>query len=762
MNISALLGPPPGEDHIGTAENVSARSNASAGLSLHRIWYTIRVHHRLIAIIMGVIVGIAIITQIFASPVYQATAMVQVELTDDQGANQAEASAKNAQRIDNEVSYFRSRAAMETLVNDLKLYQSPLFGGQAKAARNDEAVSIATDRLQSMVKVQNNQGSDIINIIVDAPKAALAAEIANQMPRSVQNLKEERRETRRDEVLTGLMQDAEELGQKVDEAEAKIALFRQEKDMLAGAGSVEDLAQINRIAVEATSAQGLSAAMSARSAGSIRAASIRGSGSATSPLLQQQQRRMDELQGEYARMSASLGPGHPEMININAQISDLQQKMSAERSAVESAARADTAAQFARESQLARSEASGAAARAGQLNAQLNRITAKAYANAANLAELSRLERAADIARNAYLTVAQRVEEVRIKSGLVGVNSILISAAATPREPILPKPRRTIATALAGSFILALMVVFTIELLDNRLRNAGDIRRLFGLRTIAMFPTITGTETRNVEESPVLLQPQSLFAEVARACHSEIHDLHQSDGPQTILITSALPGEGKSTVALSICAAASAMGRRAILLDLDLRRHGILNQIQQNLEGPDIAAILSGDKQASALLMAPPEKKKEREIVSYRPVVLSAREPVHDPASLLSKQRVSLLLSDLKERYDLIIINAPAALAVRDSLTLSMMIDNMFMVVKWGQTTSVQMRAALEMLNYKVDAAIFNQVDYIEHARRGYGDPIEFFVHNAFYFDDQFPAEKTAFEKFRTWAINLGRYPGRK
>src|SRR3546814_3249288 len=119
-------------------------------------------------------------------------------------------------------------------------------------------------------------------------------------------------------------------------------------------------------------------------------------------------------------------------------------------------------------------------------------------------------------------------------------------------------------------------------MVDNRLRSVDQLRRLFGLRTLAMLPKLEEPIPATIEDNPVTTEPQSLFTEIARNLASEIEELPHQGTSQRVLVTSPLPGDGKSSVALTLAAAAASMGRRAIVVDLDLRRPGpsILRSIQ--------------------------------------------------------------------------------------------------------------------------------------------------------------------------------------
>jgi polysaccharide biosynthesis transport protein len=327
-----------------------------------------------------------------------------------------------------------------------------------------------------------------------------------------------------------------------------------------------------------------------------------------------------------------------------------------------------------------------------------------------------------------------------------------MSPAAVPQDPISPRPKSATFAAFVGSLILGLLIVFGIELTDNRLWNAEQIYHQFGLRTFAMLPELDGDALMSAKANPVLKDPQSLFAEVARGLGSEVAELAQPGKAQTVLITSPITGDGKSTVTLTLLAAAVAMGRRAIVIDLDLRRPSdVLRPTDDGGGKPDLIDYLSGAVDARHML--PPLALTQRqdlepsEVTTYEPVVLSAREPARNPVALMRLRKVNELLDQLREHYDLLIINAPPTLATRDSRMLMDAADHTLMVVRWGRTTIEQVRAALQVLQKPVDGVVINRVDYAEHARRGYGDPVQFYMDSAEYFSGEMPARRRWYER---------------
>lgn len=728
-------------------------------VGLHDLLRVIRRYRMLMLFVVAPVTLATLLWQLSSPSLYRSSASAKVELIDDVGVNQAEVLARNSQRIANEVKLHRSRSAAERVVRDLELHKDPAFikeMGAVPEGPEQMAIRAATSKVLDMVTVQADEGSDQIEIAVTSRSPELAARIANQIPASVRTLKSKNALARRAELLVSLQAEQRRREEAAANAAERVAEFRQQHGLLVGAGGGEDLAQVNRIAVEAASAAGLRAGSAAQSAGVGRAAAMRSMAGATSPVVQHLQSQEADISAEIARLSQTYGSRHPDILRLNGQLSDVQRSLAKEQSRVAAAAAAVAAAEDARMAQLARSEAARDAARAGQLEGILSGITRKAYENTKNSVELDRLTGDSQLAAKAYHDITERIAAVRAQMEMEGVTSTLVSPAVVNYEPVSPSPVKTTVLAFLGSGIIALLLAFTRELLDDKLRTVAQIRRFFGLPTFGMLPLIRSGMGRNLQESPVLQDPQSLFAEVARATYSEVQALAHNGSTQSVLITSPLPGEGKSVVALSLAAAAVALGKRAVVLDLDLRKVGILQQIQQGMNSPDLLEVLKGNVDLRLIAPdRPDEPANDRDLASEeidlsRIALLSVRKPVAEPAAILGSRSLQILIEDLKSRFDFIVVNAPPTLAVRDAVTMCDFTDHTLVIARWGTTTINQMQATLEMLGHgRVAGVVFSHVDYAEHARRVYGDSIQYYFESSAYYSDMAPVRVSLLDELK-------------
>ncbi len=727
-------------------------------LSLRDLLRLLERHKLLVLSIIG-IVTLAVLAQQLLSPNnYRSVAQLQVELIDEVGTNQADVDSRNDQRVANTVRLHRSRSSAEAVVRDLNLTENPAFLAELGEVSGDETALMqqATNTLMSMVDVTSEPGSDLVSIAVTAKSPELAPLIANRYPDTVGELRNANSNKRREGLLESLLAEQEERGEAARVAFAELSEFRGETQMLVGAGGQEDLAQVNRIAAEAASASANSAGSASRSSVISRAAGINSTAQATSAALQQLERQHSGLVAEEARLGAIYGPNHPEIVRVTSELATVTSAMVNARAQAAAAAQSVAAAEGAQLREMARSQAAQDAARAGRLQGALAAVTSRAFRNNANFVKLSELERAAQLAETAYSSISSRIEQIRAQMQLEGVNTLLVSPAAANYDRISPEPVRMVLIALVGSAIVAAFIALGVDLIDDRLRTSSQIKRLFGLPTLGMLPMFGGGLSTEIKKSPVISDPQSMFAEAARSTYSELRSLPRNKLGQTVLVTSPLPGDGKSTVSLTMAAAAVAMGDRAVLVDLDLRKLGLLQKLQHELDTPDIVDVMSGrveldnvlEDHTNRPLLDGPEEISDLDETNHI-VLLSAKRPVSDPAAMLTARRLNVLIAELREKFDLVVINAPAALAVRDARAMCEFADHTVVVTRWGRTTIDQMKATIETLGGRAAGVIFDQVDYADHARRQFGDSIQYYMESSGYYTDAVPPRMTLFGQVR-------------
>lgn len=724
-------------------------------------------HKRFIVATVLLITSFVALREMLATPEYVARAVAKVEVLPN-GSGVQVSPQEREMRLETQTKLMESRALSQLVVKDLGLHRTAEFGSnRADTSPNSpeekEAIDSAAARLQAQTEVKRPPRTQLIEVTVVTGSPTLSARIADRYVDALQNWENRARVQRRHEALAILGPQVEKAEQDVQAAEMELASARAKYRMLPGAGSTMDLSQINQIANEYVSARGLSAGSTARASGIARSGIGGVSPTAlSSPLLQSQQRQYDELLRRRSELSGTYGNNYPELKAVNQQLSELDASITAESSRVRAEAYAAASASAARDAQIARSEASGAAARAGTIGGHLREYTSKAYANTRDGVFISQLERDLYAKRTAYVALSGRMQQATSDLGYGAVNATRLSRAAIPDAPINVARSNAITAAFIGSLVLGCLIALAREMMDGRLWSSRQIRRRFGLPTFAMLPRVDAKLLVHPSANPIVTHPRSIFAETAGALYHDVIRL-RSTGQQVVAISSALPGEGKSTVALSLATAAAMMGRRAILIDLDLRRHGILQVMQRASNSPDLTDYLNQrqplDRLIPAISTSASRRKQSTPLLAEKfPAVLSVHNPVPDPAALIASAELRQLVEALKQQFDFIVLNAPPLLAVRDAKVLSQLADETLMVVRWGKTTVDEFEAAVESLELQPTGVIFNDVDYAEHARRRHSDPIQYAARAVDYYSDAGVILKpTWLDRARVWLA--GRWP---
>jgi len=252
------------------------------------------------------------------------------------------------------------------------------------------------------------------------------------------------------------------------------------------------------------------------------------------------------------------------------------------------------------------------------------------------------------------------------------------------------------------------MLAFLRDALDHSLRHPSDIEMKLHLRLLAFLPKIK-TRTRNMPMEGYHTAGQSNFAEAIRSLRTGLMLANLQKPYQTVMVTSSLPGEGKSTVALNLAESLGQM-ERVLLVEADVLVHALKLQP----DAPGLTNLITGCENLRSCI---------RSIPAMGIDVLVAGIPPGNPQELLSSRRVLLLLQALSQHYDRIIIDTPPMQLVSDALLVAACCDGVIFVAKAGST---QTREALDSIrslrevNALIAGAVLNQVNLRKSGYKGY------------------------------------------
>lgn len=289
----------------------------------------------------------------------------------------------------------------------------------------------------------------------------------------------------------------------------------------------------------------------------------------------------------------------------------------------------------------------------------------------------------------------------------------ILDEATPPAAPFSPNRTLNVAGAAVLGMLLGVGLALLLELLDNSIRSKEAVESITRVPNLAIVPTVDSW--RRTEEAKIvsLSDPQSTTAEAYRALRAAVDFAAVDRDVQLIQVTSAMPGEGKSTTASNLAVAQARAGKTVLLIDGDLRKPRT-HQFFGVDQAPGLTSIIARSAKLSESLVDVIDEAGSLQ-------VLTAGEIPPGPSELLGSQRAAEVLVALKRRFDTIVIDSAPVLPVSDSLVLSKHVDATFLVVNGATSKTPELRAAVDLLN-GVDAPLVGTVlNQAQRTQTGYG-----------------------------------------
>ena len=616
---------------------------------------------------------------------------------------------------ENEHSFLETLNPLQYIPADwLALLRAPSRqDGEAAPAKLDPAaiqLNAVIDRLASRVEVSQNGRSYVISLSVTSEDPNKAADIANKMAEEYLVTQLEAKYAASQRATEWLSKRIDELRGQVLEAEAKIVEYRTKNNLVDTSTNQNNpitlqffqlntqlaLAQAQRAEAEARLSQAKSLL---NSQGGMGAAAL----VLNSPLMSNLRDQETQLMRQLSQLGTIYGENHPQMVNTRAEIQSVRDKMKDEVRRIIQDDVNEVAVAKAREQELNNSMAKlqGDAARVDLAGVQLRDLTSEADTN-----------------RELFQTFLTRFREIVEQQGLAEADSKILSAADVPGSPSNPKTALITLIAFAASTVLGVLLVFVIERWDSDygFRSADEIQAALGVRALALVPDVSRRETQGIPAEDYILQkPNSAYAEALQRIRTSLFLTDGEHPPKTILITSSVPLEGKSTIATSLARQSARSGLKVILIDADLRRprlHEVIGLPNQN----GLSEVLTGRANPEAAI-----KRDEKSGLDFLPAGVG----VVSPPDLFRSSTMKILLEEMAAYYDLVIIDTPPVAAVSDSFTLSGIVDKSVYVIRWEQTPrNVALAGIRQMIEAGADIAgiVLARVDVKKHARYGYAN----------------------------------------
>jgi capsular exopolysaccharide synthesis family protein len=370
-----------------------------------------------------------------------------------------------------------------------------------------------------------------------------------------------------------------------------------------------------------------------------------------------------------------------------------------------------------------------------------------------NLKELEyhRIDRQRDQNEKLYSSLLERLKEADLARRMKVNNVGIVDLPTVPNSPVRPNKLAIVGVGALVGLLVGVVLAILREQMDSSLRTPMDVEERLGVTFLGMLPSFAdgagergkGKRRRRLEGSstgePALHvhnHPMSGIAEAARSLRTNLTFMSPDRPYRSILVTSAAPSEGKTTVACSVAIAIAQSGQRVCIVDCDLRRPR-LHRIFGRVGDIGLTSVLVGDAGIEDVAM--PARVGEGGAPIPNLWCIPAGSPPPNPADLLHSARFRKFLAELQEHFDRVIVDSPPLAAVTDSAIVSTVVDATLFVIR-AFATSYQLGRqglrALRDVDAPVAGAVLNAVDFTKSAysyyhqyyyykREGYGSVVE-------------------------------------
>lgn len=424
---------------------------------------------------------------------------------------------------------------------------------------------------------------------------------------------------------------------------------------------------------------------------------------AQNAFVQNLQQRLAQLRDEYAQVRATYGPKYPKVQQLEHQIEEIRTQLTQEKTQVANRIESEYQAAQKRE-QLLRNAVEAQKAEANLMNAKL--------------VEYSLLKREYETNQTLYENLLTRMKEAGVSAGLKANNVHIIDRARPPLSPIRPQKMLNVMLSIMVGIVVGGVLALFNDYLDNSIKTPEEVEQLVNLAALGIIPatsSINGAGSRPMlpgmsakssgNELATVSQPHSVVSEAYRALRTSILLSTSKHPPQTILITSGQPREGKTTTALNLSITLAQRGDRVVLIDSDLRRPRVHRAFQLTND-VGLSSYLTGGVPIDRLAKSVPSVPNL--------YVITAGPMPPNPAELLSSEPISALFEELRRQYDFILMDSPPAITVADSMILAAHADGVVLVAHGGVTTKESLKHTRKLLastNARVIGVVLNNVD---------------------------------------------------
>jgi capsular exopolysaccharide synthesis family protein len=333
----------------------------------------------------------------------------------------------------------------------------------------------------------------------------------------------------------------------------------------------------------------------------------------------------------------------------------------------------------------------------------------------------------------AYNTLLENREETRLSMARVeGQTVTVVSQASAGRDPISPKTRINFMVSLVAGFVLGMMACFLQESMDTTINTIADVEHKLNLSVLGIIPMMKSDENADVSGDPVekvipridtlvtFYEPRSWLSQSFKILRANLLQALKANDRKVVLFTSSEQQEGKSTVIANVAITMAQMGKKTLLVELNLRRPTLYKRLGLRRE-PGMTEVLLGKVAWPDALKTPTDiiaggldldrLLKMPGLDHLR--VLTAGHSIDNISELLNSSKFDEFIAEVRARFDIVLIDCPPILPVPDAMTMGSRVDGVVLIYKVGKTSRDMLRMAksrLEHANTRILGIVLNQI----------------------------------------------------
>lgn len=665
----------------------------------HYLWI-LRTHCLKIVVFVGVCMFGTYVASSRLTPIYEATTTVNVDRLAPSGiigqdAQRSSAANDADQFLSTQIKLIQSDAVLRPVVEKYRLLDHE---GQYLAAIPNDATLNAPLVLRQL-SVSRPPNTYLLLISYRSTDANLAAEVANGIARSYLEHTYNIRIRASSSLASFMERQLEELRAKMERSNETLIRFEREMNVINPEEKTNILsARLLQLNTEYTTAQSdrvrKEVAFDSAKSGTIEAAMTSTQGDVLKRLIE----RLNEAEQRFSQIRAQFGPRYPEFQKADAEVKELRQQVDAARQNILKRVELEYREATRREDNLKNA--------VSEVKAEYNQVNARSF-------QYQQLRREADADKQLYEELVRKIREAGINAGFEGNSIRLADVARPPVKPVFPNMTLNLTLALLLSTVLAASVAIGADVLDKSIRDPAQVSHMFKAEVLGSLPMVRGKEFRS--RLTTLVNPSAdsqvnglvisshngrsgtsvggaanltLFEESVRTLHSSVLLSDLDQGIRSLLVTSTVPGEGKSTTAVYLAISSAAQGHSTLLIDADMRRPS-LHRILGVTPGMGLSNVLSGEISWTDAIV---------KLENHPNLHVLPAGPASGQAPDLVARGLQSLVDTAIQEYGLVVIDSPPFLNFAEPLRMSTMVDGVLLVAVAGETSRHAVSSVLATL----------------------------------------------------------------